>query len=105
MIKFLSWSPDKSIMRALFKMSILGQIEITRNLQRLTTVGQVPRYVKGLAYERVYQPFERPHDALGSRYRNPLARLAGKILDILRIVPRAFSRIGRIEITVRMKPE
>lgn len=85
-----------------FEMSILSQIDIGRNLQRLTTVGQVPQYVKGLAYERVYQPFERPHDALGDRYRNPFARLYSKILNVCRLVPRVFSRI---EITVKIRPE
>gem|GEM_PF-5399442 len=44
--------------------------------------------VKGLTYERLYQQFERPHDALSNRYRNPVVRMYDRILSACRRIVR-----------------
>jgi len=73
----------------LSEMSILGQIGLTRNL-RITSVIRVPRYVRSITYDRVYQQFERPHDALGNRHQNPFTSLYRRIVNICRIVPQSL---------------
>ena len=96
-------------------MSILGQIGLTRSL-RITSVIEVPRYVRSVTYDRVYQQFERPHDALGNRHQNPFTRLYRKIVNICRIVPQSFrmaqhsfkivpESLSRIEIVLRVRPK
>ena len=96
-------------------MSILGQMGLARNL-RITSVIGVPRYVRSITYERVYQQFERPHDALGNRHQNPFTRLYRKIVNICRIVPQSLrtaqhsfrivpESLSRIEIVVRVRPK
>jgi len=97
------------------EMSILGQIGIGHNLHRITTVILVPRYVRSITYDRVYQQFERPHDALGNRHQNPFTKIYHKILNICRIVPQRLKivqqsvmfvpqSLSRIEIVVRVRP-
>ncbi|HEV8404982.1 MAG TPA: hypothetical protein VGQ13_03655 [Nitrososphaera sp.] len=97
-------------------MSILGQIGLTQSLHRITTVIQVPRYVRSITYDKVYQQFERPHDALGNRHQNPFNRIYRKIVNIssivignLRTVQRSFrivpQSLSRIEIVVRVRPK
>jgi len=66
-----------------------------------TSITHIPSFVKTLAYERVYQQFEKPNDALGNRYRNSLAKLYDPVLNFFRKGVRIFKRI---EITVRLKP-
>jgi len=83
-------------------MSLLGQINIVHSVGRIRSIGQAPLYVKGLTYDRLYQQFERPHHALGNRYRNPIARAYDKILIACR---RIFSPLARIEIAIRIRPK
>ena len=66
-----------------------------------TSITNIPSFVKTLAYERVYHQFEKPNDALGNRYRNPIAKLYDPVLNFFREAARIF---GRIEITVRLRP-
>jgi hypothetical protein len=66
-----------------------------------TSITHIPSFVKTLAYERVYHQFEKPNDALGNRYRNPLARLYDPILNFFR---KAARTLERVEITVRLRP-
>ncbi len=87
-------------------MSLLGQINLVHNVGRLRSIGSAPQFVKGHTYDYLYQRFERPHHALGNRYRNPLAQA----YDIVRsycigACRRVFSPLGRIEISIRMKPQ
>jgi hypothetical protein len=77
-------------------MSLLGQIH------SVGRISHAPLYVKGLTYDRLYQQFERPHDALGNRYRNPVARAYDRVLDVCRRLVRPFARI---EIVVRIRPD
>jgi hypothetical protein len=115
MIIKLSWAPNKFTMHFLSEMSILGQIGLTRNL-RITSVIRVPRYVRSITYDRVYQQFEKPHDALGNRHQNPITKLYRKILEICGIVPQSLRMVqrslrivpqslSRIEIVVRVRPK
>ena len=80
-------------------MSLLGQINIMQNVGRIS---HAPLRVKSLTYDRVYQQFERPHDALGNQYRNPVARVYDWILSAC---TRLVRPIARIEIVIRLKPE
>lgn len=81
-------------------MSLLGQINIVHGVGRIRSV--VPHYVKGYTYDVLHQQFERPHHALGNRYRNPVARVYDRIAA-------AFLRIAnplrRIEISIRLRPQ
>ncbi|MCI0561427.1 MAG: hypothetical protein MN733_23315 [Nitrososphaera sp.] len=87
-------------------MSLLGQINIAHSVGRIRSISNTPFYVKGLTYDRVYQRFERPHDALGNRFRNPVARVYDFVLNsCLSAFRRIFSPLARIEITIRMRPE
>ncbi|MGI0016416.1 MAG: hypothetical protein ACREBU_23595, partial [Nitrososphaera sp.] len=66
------------------------------------SIGHAPLYVKGLTYDRLYQQFERPHHALGNRYRNPIARAYDMVMYACR---RILSPLTRIEIAIRIRPE
>lgn len=83
-------------------MSLLGQFNIAHNVGRIRSLGYAPLYVKGLTYDRVYQRFERPHHALGNRYRNPISRAYYMVIHACR---RILSPLTRIEIAIRIRPE
>jgi len=91
------------------RMPILGHIAINYNLHRITTVVKVPRYVRSIAVDRVYQQFEKPHDALGNRHQNPFAKFYRAVLNLCMIVPRTLrivpDTVSRIEIAVRIRPK
>ncbi len=97
------------MMGILTRMSILGQMVVSYNLQRITTVIRVPRYIRSIAVDRVYQQFERPHDALGNRHHNPLSKLYHTVLNLCMIVLQALriipDTVSRIEIAVRIRPK
>ena len=90
-------------------MSLLGQINIVHNVARVRSIGQAPTYVKGLTYDRLHERFERPHNALGNRYRNPVERVYDNIVSAFRSITnpiRGFeSALRRIEISVRIRPQ
>ena len=90
-------------------MSLLGQINIAQSVGRVKSIGHAPTYVKGLTYDRLHQQFERPHNALGNRYRNPVERVYDRVLTAFRsmVQPiRGFeSAIRRIEISIRIRPQ
>jgi hypothetical protein len=79
-------------------MSLLDQI----GAANVVRIKRAPLYVKDLTYDRIRQPFERPHDALGNRHRNPIARVYSMFVDFCKRIVKPFSRI---EIVVRIKPE
>lgn len=79
-------------------MSLLDQI----SMANVVRIKRAPLYVKDLTYDRIHQPFERPHDALGNRYRNPVAKVYSIFLGLCKRIVKPFSRI---EIMVRIKPE
>jgi len=87
-------------------MSLLGQINLVHNVGRIRSISYAPQFVKGHTYDKLYQRFERPHHALGNRYRNPFAR----VYDIVRgsclgACRRVFGPLARIEISIRMRPQ
>ena len=90
-------------------MSLLGQINIAQSVGRVRSIGHAPHYVKGLTYDRLHQQFERPHNALGNRYRNPIERVYDKVLTAFKSIAapiRGFENaIRRIEISVRIRPQ
>ena len=90
-------------------MSLLGQINIVHSVGRVRSIGQAPQYVKGLTYDRLHQQFERPHNALGNRYRNPVEQLYDRVLVAFRYIAnpiRAFeSSLRRLEISIRIRPQ
>ena len=81
-------------------MSLLGQINIVNGVGRIRRA--VPQYVKGYTYDRLHQQFERPHHALGNRYRNPVARIYDRIAATFF---RIANPLRRIEISIRLRPE
>jgi hypothetical protein len=89
-------------------MSLLGQINIVQSVGRVRSIGHAPSYVKGLTYDRLHQQFERPHNALGNRYRNPVERLYDRVLTAFRSITIPIrglqSTISRIEISIRIRP-
>jgi len=109
MIININKGPNKLMMGILSRMSILGQMIISHNLKRVVTVIHVPRYVRSITVDRVYQQFEKPHDALGNRHHNPLSRLYHTILNLFLVVPRTLrilpETVSRIEIAVRIRPK
>jgi len=90
-------------------MSLLGQIRIVHSVGRVKQISHAPQYVKGLTYDRLHQRFERPHHALGNRYRNPVARVYDRILGALQSAAnpiRSFeSLLRRIEISIKIRPQ
>lgn len=90
-------------------MSLLGQINIAHSVGRVRSIGHAPYYVKGLTYDRLHERFERPHHALGNRYRNPLARAYDIVLSSLRSFASPFRNfvnpLSRIEISIRLRPK
>jgi hypothetical protein len=90
-------------------MSLLGQINIVHNVGRVRSIGHAPQYVKGLTYDRLHERFERPHNALGNRYRNPIQRVFDRIVITFRSIAnpiRGFENsIRRIEISIRIRPQ
>jgi hypothetical protein len=91
-------------MRVLSPMSLLNQINLVYDVARNRGL-QAPLYFKGLTYDRISQQFEKPHDALANRHRNPIARVCERILRFCKLLVRPFHRVGRIEIVIRIKPE
>jgi hypothetical protein len=87
-------------------MSLLGQINFVHNVGRVRQIGQAPYYVKGLTYDRLHERFERPHHALGNRYRNPVAQAYDRIVNAVRTLVSPLRRIDfrRIEISIRLRP-
>lgn len=89
-------------------MSLLGQINIAHSVGRVKSIGYAPHYVKGLTYDRLHQQFERPHHALGNRYRNPFARaydiVVGAITRFANPIRNFANPLSRIEISVRIRP-
>ena len=65
-----------------------------------TSITHIPSYVKTLAYERAYQQFEKPNDALGNRYWNPIAKLYDSVLNFF---GKGLGVFKRIEITIRLR--
>lgn len=90
-------------------MSLLGQINFVHSVGRVRSIGQAPLYVKGLTYDRLHERFERPHNAMGNRYRNPVERLYDRIVVAFSSIAnpiRAFeSSIRRLEISIRIRPQ
>jgi hypothetical protein len=90
-------------------MSLLGQINIVHSVGRVRIIGHAPSYVKGLTYDRLHQQFERPHNALGNRYRNPVERLYDRVLTAFRSITVPIrglqSAISRIEVSIRIRPQ
>jgi hypothetical protein len=66
------------------------------------TPTQVTSYIKILSYDKLYQKFQRPNDALGYRHHNPIARFFDKFSLLCQMIIRP---LFRIEIIVRLKPE
>jgi hypothetical protein len=93
-------------------MSLLGQINIVQSVGRVRSIGHAPRYVRGLTYgtyDRIHERFEKPHDAMGNRYRNPVARLYDRVLNTLTKAITSPIRgiensLRRIEISIRIRP-
>lgn len=81
-------------------MSLLGQINLVHNVGRIRSVSGVPQYVRARTYDRLSQQFERPHHALGNRYRNPIARLYDRAIGLCM---RMVRPLGRIEIVVKVR--
>ena len=75
----------------------------------MRSIGQAPQYVKGLTYDRLHELFERPHNAMGNRYRNPVERLYDRIVVAFTSIAnpiRAFeSSLRRLEISIRIRPQ
>jgi hypothetical protein len=90
-------------------MSLLGQINIVHNVGRVRSIGHAPQYVKGLTYDRLHERFERPHNAMGNRYRNPVEQLYDRVIVAFRSITgpiRAFeSCLRRLEISIRIRPQ
>lgn len=74
------------------RMSLLSQISPT----------QFGSYVRAVSYEKLYQLFEKPRDALGYRHLNPLTKLYSNFCNLCQMIVRPLLRI---EITIRLKPE
>ena len=91
-------------------MSLLGQINIIQHSVggRVRSIGHAPHYVKGLTYDRLHQQFERPHNALGNRYRNPVERLYDGVVAAFKSIASPIRGMGnsvrRIEISIRLRP-
>lgn len=90
-------------------MSLLGQINIVHSVGRVRSIGHAPQYVKGLTYDRLHERFERPHNAMGNRYRNPVEQLYDRVVVAFRSITgpiRAFeSSLRRLEISIRIRPQ
>ena len=94
-------------------MSLLGQIKLVHSVSRVRSIGQAPHYVKGLTYDRLHQQFERPHNALGNRYRNPVERAYDTVMTAFRTAGWTVQQyiqgfagtFRRIEISVRIRPQ
>lgn len=89
-------------------MSLLGQMKIAQSVGRVRIISHTPNYVKGLTYDRLHQKFERPHHALGNRYRNPISRVYDRIVSAFRSIAGPIrgieNSLRRIEISVRLRP-
>lgn len=74
------------------QMSLLSQISPT----------QFGSYVRTVSYEKLYQLFERPRDALGYRHVDPLTKVYNNFVTLCQMIIRP---LFRIEISIRLKPE
>ena len=73
-------------------MSLLSQI----------SPSQFGSYVRTVSYEKLYQLFERPRDALGYRHVNPLRKVYNNFATLCQMIIRP---LFRIQITITLKPE
>ena len=90
-------------------MSLLGQINIAHSVGRVRSIGHAPSYVKGLTYDRLHERFERPHNALGNRYRNPIEHVYDRMMTAIKSAANPIrglqNFIRRIEISIRLRPQ
>lgn len=82
-------------------MSLLSQFRVVQVESIRTVSTRLTHKMRESTYDRWKDEFERPHNALGNRYRNPIRRFSDRVIQIF-LAP--FRAIGRIEISVRMRP-